>query len=287
MRSPHHHGRQGAGLVLFQLLAQSAAQGLLEPGRPGPKAFPLPQHLKLTLIAGQKHHLVGVPAGAGLRGRGCQGENTLDLIPRRAHRQVVAPAAQLDFFPADGLHPNPGPDGGMAVALPDILDAAGQADQGAVIALGPLLQPGLGPGCKGHPQHRARQQAGPVAPGRSAQNPHTQADDNKESRKRPKGHLRLKSSDQLRTQRTGKECADRPPHLITSLVEEQGQRLQEDDILPLGCVALGQNGGLAHNLTVGLLRQGIQCLEGAAGGDDIIHHQGPACRSSRPALCGR
>ena len=33
-------------------------------------------------------------------------------------------------------------------------------------------------------------------------------------------------------------------------MEEQGQRLQEDDILALSCIALGQNSGLKHQLLV-------------------------------------
>ena len=33
-------------------------------------------------------------------------------------------------------------------------------------------------------------------------------------------------------------------------MEEQGQRLKEDDILALGCIALGQNSGLTHSRTL-------------------------------------
>ena len=56
-------------------------------------------------------------------------------------------------------------------------------------------------------------------------------------------------------------------------MEEQGQRLQEDDILALCCVTLGQNSSLAHDGALGLLGQCIQSFQRTTGGDHIIHHQ--------------
>ena len=58
-------------------------------------------------------------------------------------------------------------------------------------------------------------------------------------------------------------------------MEEQRQRLEEDDVLALGRITLGQNGGLTHDGTLGLLGQLVQSLERAAGGNDIIHDQHP------------
>ena len=55
----------------------------------------------------------------------------------------------------------------------------------------------------------------PAAAQMPGQTPAQHGRPNKESRKRPKGHLRLKSSHQLRGQRTGKQPADRPPHPIS------------------------------------------------------------------------
>ena len=52
-------------------------------------------------------------------------------------------------------------------------------------------------------------------------------------------------------------------------MEEQRQRLKEDDILALSCIALGQNSGLAHNGALGLLSQRVQSLERTASGNDI------------------
>ena len=52
-------------------------------------------------------------------------------------------------------------------------------------------------------------------------------------------------------------------------MEKQRQRLKEDDVLALCCIALGQNGRLTHNGALGLLGQLVQSLQGAAGGDDV------------------
>ena len=58
-----------------------------------------------------------------------------------------------------------------------------------------------------------------------------------------------------------------------SLVEEQRQRLQEDDILALSCIALGQNSGLAHNGALGLLSQ--LSLIHILQNDGIVHALDP------------
>ena len=45
---------------------------------------------------------------------------------------------------------------------------------------------------------------------------------------------------------------------LIGLVEEQGQRLQEQDVLALRGIALSQHSSLAYDLAVGLLGQLIQ-----------------------------
>ena len=213
-RIPGDHGRQGPRRVPFQVPAEGLAQSLLKPGGPGPEPGGLSQLHEAFLVPGHKHFPVGVPARAVVQVGDFHHKDPLDLLPGAAGGQVVAPAAEVRrLFPGPG-HPQPGPGGAVLVAVLDLLHRGGEGQPGVPVAGGEGVQPALGMDGKGQPQGLPCQQPGEgMAP--AGQLPPQDGCPNKESRKRPKGHLRLKSSHQLRGQRTGKQPADRPPHPIS------------------------------------------------------------------------
>ena len=211
---PYDHGRQGAGFVPFQPLAQRLAEAALEPGRPGAEAGARAQPAEPALVPGQERHFVGVAAGPVCRGRRLQAEPALDLLPGTAQRQPVALAAEGRRLSVHLRYPQPGPDGGAGIALLDVLHRGGEPDRPPAVSRGQGVELRPGAGRKGQPQRRAQQQPEPPAPGPAPGQQHQQPQ-TKKSRKGPKARLRLKSSDQLRAQRTGKQHADRPPHPIS------------------------------------------------------------------------
>ena len=215
---PGDHGRQGPGLVPFQVPAEGLAEGLLEPGGPGPEARRRPQVHKAILIRRGEGVPVGVAALPVLGVGDIQHKGALDLFPRRAGGQVLAPAAEVCRLAAGLGHPQPGPDGAPLVALLDLLHRGGEGHLGPAEALGQVIQPALGAGKEPQPQRRPGQQPGQHPPP-AGQTPAQHGRPNKESRKRPEGRLRLDGSHQLRAQRSGKQRTDRPPHPISGRTE--------------------------------------------------------------------
>ena len=133
------------------------------------------------------------------------------------------------------------------------------------------LQPGARGMHRAKPRQCAQQQTERQLAA-AARDAKQQQKGNKKCRKRHKKlRLRQKSPQETKAHHSGAERAERAAH--PGLVEEQGQRLKEDDILALRSVALGQNSGLTHDGALGLFCQRVQCLQRAAGGDDIVHHQ--------------
>ena len=56
---------------------------------------------------------------------------------------------------------------------------------------------------------------------------------------------------------------------------EQRQRRQENDVVAIGCVALGQHRRFADDGAAGLLGQHLQRVQRLAGADDVVHQQHP------------
>ena len=67
-----------------------------------------------------------------------------------------------------------------------------------------------------------------------------------------------------------------PSGLGVALAIEEGQLLQEEDVVPLGRIALCQDGHPANHVAAGLVHQVLHGLQGAAGGDHVVQDQDPA-----------
>ena len=211
---PHDHGGQSAGLVAVQRLAQRRAEPHLQPGRPGPETAARPHAPEPPLVLRQQGHPIGVAAGPVCLRGGFQAEPALDRFPRLAQGQAVALTAEGRGLPVRRLDPQPRADGGAGVALLDVLHRGGQPHRPAVVPFRQGAELCAGAHRKAQAQRCAQQQPEAIAAGPAARCQH-QARKTKKSRKGPKARLRLKSSDQLRAQRTGEQRADRPPHPIS------------------------------------------------------------------------